>query len=237
MGLGSNLVQLGFVTYCAVVAFNLYHLFVPTRCGDGTPRHLCVPPALAGGDKFDLWVYASPKKHFHSVEKFITSDAHDPEVRYTLVHLISLGLNKRCVDGVEVLFALRCKLVLPFFFFSPLRPLPFARQRRRPTALLPVPSSHPRDWSQVGNATVRLMYSTFGIELGAGHEARVPIPTAQFGTRANGTLYAHVLVYRSTKKSLTEGLSHPKVGPLLTGGPTRECDVRQRQVVYNLHVQ
>jgi hypothetical protein len=33
MGVGSNLVQLAFVTYLFVVAFNLYHLFVPTRWG------------------------------------------------------------------------------------------------------------------------------------------------------------------------------------------------------------
>jgi hypothetical protein len=73
-------------------------------------------------------------------------------------------------------------------------------------------------YSQLGNATVRLMLSQFGLELGAGHEVRVPIPAAQFGTRNNGTLYAHILVYRSTKKSLAAGsdggLVHPKGSPL-----------------------
>ena len=141
--------QLAFVTYLAVVGFNLYHLFVPSQCGDGAPRHLCVPPALGRGDRYDLWVYASPKKHFHSIEKMITSpDVNDPEL---------------------------------------------------------------------GNATVRLMMSAFALELGGGHEATVKIPAAQFGTRNNGTLYAHVLLYRSSVKknqAKKEGLAHPKGSPL-----------------------
>lgn len=160
--MGSNLVQLGFATYLCVVAFNLYHLFVPTRCGDGTPRHLCVPPALDRGEKFDLWVYASPKKDFHAIEKLVTSDPTNPEM---------------------------------------------------------------------GNATVRLMLSAFALELGAGHEVNVPIPAAHFGTRNNGTLYAHVLVYRSTKKSLApQGLARPTGSPLaVTTAPiTKQLAYRAR---------
>jgi hypothetical protein len=54
------------------------------RCGDGTPRHLCVPPALGSGERFDLWVYASPKKHFHAIEKIVTHDSTDHEVGWVL---------------------------------------------------------------------------------------------------------------------------------------------------------
>jgi len=66
----------------------------------------------------------------------------------------------------------------------------------------------------LGDAPAHLMLRALGLDLGAGHEAKVRVPTAHFGTRGNGTLYAHVLVYRSTKQSLRpEGLAHPKVKP------------------------
>ena len=65
------------------MGFNLFYLFVPSRCASNAPPHTCVPPALAAGDKFDLWVYASPKPHFHQIEAHVTSGAggQDPEVR------------------------------------------------------------------------------------------------------------------------------------------------------------
>jgi hypothetical protein len=79
MGLGTYLMPLAFATYLAVVGTNIFHLFAPSTCGAGTPRQLCVPPALSSGEKFDLWVYASPEKHFHAVAKRVT--AADAEVR------------------------------------------------------------------------------------------------------------------------------------------------------------
>ena len=59
------------------------------------------------------------------------------------------------------------------------------------------------------------MHRALGLDLGAGYEAVARVPVGHFGTRANGTLHAHVFVYRSTKKSrLTGNLTQPKGAPL-----------------------
>ena len=57
----TSVAQYAFLAYLGLLAVVLYGLFVPSQCSASmNPQH-CLPPVLARGEHFDLWVYASPK--------------------------------------------------------------------------------------------------------------------------------------------------------------------------------
>lgn len=148
----TSVAQYAFLAYLGLLAVVLYGLFVPSQCSASmNPQH-CLPPVLARGEHFDLWVYASPKRHFHSIEGVVTGrEEVDPEV---------------------------------------------------------------------ANATARLVMTAFDVKLGDAHEEEVTVPAAAFGTRANGTLYAHVLMYPSKGKARPQNATHPSGEPLaVTSAP------------------
>lgn len=148
----TSVAQYAFLAYLGLLAVVLYGLFVPSQCSASmNPQH-CLPPVLARGEHFDLWVYASPKRHFHSIEGVVTGrEEVDPEV---------------------------------------------------------------------ANATARLVMTAFDVKLGDAHEETVTVPAAAFGTRANGTLYAHVLMYPSKGKARPQNATHPSGEPLaVTSAP------------------
>ena len=148
----TSVAQYAFLAYLGLLAVVLYGLFVPSQCSTSmNPQH-CLPPVLARGEHFDLWVYASPKRHFHSIEGVVTGrEEVDPEV---------------------------------------------------------------------ANATARLVMTAFDVKLGDAHEEEVTVPAAAFGTRANGTLYAHVLMYPSKGKARLQNATHPSGEPLaVTSAP------------------
>ena len=148
----TSVAQYAFLAYLGLLAVVLYGLFVPSQCSASmNPQH-CLPPVLARGEHFDLWVYASPKRHFHSIEGVVTGrEEVDPEV---------------------------------------------------------------------ANATARLVMTAFDVKLGDAHEEEVTVPAAAFGTRANGTLYAHVLMYPSKGKARLQNATHPSGEPLaVTSAP------------------
>ena len=148
----TSVAQYAFLAYLGLLAVVLYGLFVPSQCSASmNPQH-CLPPVLARGEHFDLWVYASPKRHFHSIEGVVTGrEEVDPEV---------------------------------------------------------------------ANATARLVMTAFDVKLGDAHEEEVTVPAAAFGTRANGTLYAHVLMYPSKGKARPQNATHPNGEPLaVTSAP------------------
>ena len=148
----TSVAQYAFLAYLGLLAVVLYGLFVPSQCSASmNPQH-CLPPVLARGEHFDLWVYASPKRHFHSIEGVVTGrEEVDPEV---------------------------------------------------------------------ANATARLVMTAFDVKLGDAHEEEVTVPAAAFGTRANGTLYAHVLMYPSKGKARLQNTTHPSGEPLaVTSAP------------------
>ena len=148
----TSVAQYAFLAYLGLLAVVLYGLFVPSQCSASmNPQH-CLPPVLARGEHFDLWVYASPKRHFHSIEGVVTGrEEVDPEV---------------------------------------------------------------------ANATARLVMTAFDVKLGDAHEETVTVPAAAFGTRANGTLYAHVLMYPSKGKARLQNATHPSGEPLaVTSAP------------------
>ena len=148
----TSVAQYAFLAYLGLLAVVLYGLFVPSQCSASmNPQH-CLPPVLARGEHFDLWVYASPKRHFHSIEGVVTGrEEVDPEV---------------------------------------------------------------------ANATARLVMTAFDVKLGDAHAEEVTVPAAAFGTRANGTLYAHVLMYPSKGKARLQNATHPSGEPLaVTSAP------------------
>ena len=154
--------QYAFLAYLGLLSVVLYGLFVPSQCSASmNPQH-CLPPVLARGEAFDLWVYASPKRHFHSIESVVTG-----------------------------------------------------REEVEP---------------EVANATARLVMSAFDVKLGDAHEEEVTVPAAAFGTRANGTLYAHVLMYRSRGKARSQNATRPSGEPLaVTSAPITKHLVHTRK--------
>ena len=61
-----------------------------------------------------------------------------------------------------------------------------------------------------------LMHAAFGLRLGEAHQANATVPAARFGTRVNNaTLYAHVLMYRSSEATRLAGnATRPRGAPL-----------------------
>lgn len=158
----ASVAQYAFLAYLGLLSVVLYGLFVPSQCSASmNPQH-CLPPVLARGEAFDLWVYASPKRHFHSIESVVTG-----------------------------------------------------REEVEP---------------EVANATARLVMSAFDVKLGDAHEEEVTVPAAAFGTRANGTLYAHVLMYRSRGKARSQNATRPSGEPLaVTSAPITKHLVHTRK--------
>ena len=158
----ASVTQYAFLAYLGLLSVVLYGLFVPSQCSASmNPQH-CLPPVLARGEAFDLWVYASPKRHFHSIESVVTG-----------------------------------------------------REEVEP---------------EVANATARLVMSAFDVKLGDAHEEEVTVPAAAFGTRANGTLYAHVLMYRSRGKARSQNATRPSGEPLaVTSAPITKHLVHTRK--------
>ena len=158
----ASVAQYAFLAYLGLLSVVLYGLFVPSQCSASmNPQH-CLPPVLARGEAFDLWVYASPKRHFHSIESGVTG-----------------------------------------------------REEVEP---------------EVANATARLVMSAFDVKLGDAHEEEVTVPAAAFGTRANGTLYAHVLMYRSRGKARSQNATRPSGEPLaVTSAPITKHLVHTRK--------
>ena len=158
----ASVAQYAFLAYLGLLSVVLYGLFVPSQCSASmNPQH-CMPPVLARGEAFDLWVYASPKRHFHSIESVVTG-----------------------------------------------------REEVEP---------------EVANATARLVMCAFDVKLGDAHEEEVTVPAAAFGTRANGTLYAHVLMYRSRGEARSQNATRPSGEPLaVTSAPITKHLVHTRK--------
>ena len=107
----TSVAQYAFLAYLGLLAVVLYGLFVPSQCSASmNPQH-CLPPVLARGEHFDLWVYASPKRHFHSIEGVVTGrEEVDPEVlkmvpQYDVefeMHLFKVSLVTGRGEGVTV---------------------------------------------------------------------------------------------------------------------------------------
>ena len=67
----TSVAQWLFVVYLLVVGVNMYRLFSPPQCSASDPAPMCVPSAIGAGDRYDLWVWASPEESFHAIEDFI----------------------------------------------------------------------------------------------------------------------------------------------------------------------
>ena len=67
----TSVAQWLFVVYLLVVGVNMYRLFSPPQCSASDPAPVCVPSAVGAGDRYDLWVWASPEESFHAIEDFI----------------------------------------------------------------------------------------------------------------------------------------------------------------------
>ena len=87
----ASVAQYAFLAYLGLLSVVLYGLFVPSQCSASmNPQH-CLPPVLARGEAFDLWVYASPKRHFHSIESVVTGrEEVEPEVANATARLVCL---------------------------------------------------------------------------------------------------------------------------------------------------
>ena len=66
------------------------------------------------------------------------------------------------------------------------------------------------------DSVVSLVHAAFGLRLGEAHRANATVPAARFGTRVNNaTLYAHVLMYRSSETTRLAGnATRPRGAPL-----------------------
>ena len=67
----TSVAQWLFVVYLLVVGVNMYRLFSPPQCSASDPAPMCVPSAVGAGDRYDLWVWASPEESFHAIEDSI----------------------------------------------------------------------------------------------------------------------------------------------------------------------
>jgi hypothetical protein len=67
----TSVVQWLFVVYLLVVGVNMYKLFSPPQCSASDPAKMCVPSAVGVGDKYDLWVWASPEENFHAIADYV----------------------------------------------------------------------------------------------------------------------------------------------------------------------
>ena len=88
-------------------------------------------------------------------------------------------------------------------------------------------ASPERSWARIESIVVggdddavdsvaSLVHAAFGLRLGEAHRANATIPAARFGTRVNNaTLYAHVLMYRSSETTRLAGnATRPGGAPL-----------------------
>ena len=98
----TSVAQYAFLAYLGLLAVVLYGLFVPSQCSASmNPQH-CLPPVLARGEHFDLWVYASPKRHFHSIEGVVTGrEEVDPEVANATARLVMTAFDVKLGDAHE----------------------------------------------------------------------------------------------------------------------------------------
>ena len=88
-------------------------------------------------------------------------------------------------------------------------------------------ASPERSWARIESIVVggdddavdsvaSLVHAAFGLRLGEAHRANATVPAARFGTRVNNaTLYAHVLMYRSSETTRLAGnATRPGGAPL-----------------------
>ena len=98
----ASVAQYAFLAYLGLLSVVLYGLFVPSQCSASmNPQH-CLPPVLARGEAFDLWVYASPKRHFHSIESVVTGrEEVEPEVANATARLVMSAFDVKLGDAHE----------------------------------------------------------------------------------------------------------------------------------------
>ena len=152
-----------FVVYLLVVGVNMYRLFSPPQCSASDPATMCVPSAVGAGDRYDVWVWASPEESFHAIEDFIKGGDYEART----VHAGSAAGS--AMDDT---------------------------QKQAPSSADEESNSRP----------VELVHAFFGVRLNETVTANVTVPVRKFGTRNNGTLYVHAVLYYPAPKSAAGAL-------------------------------
>jgi hypothetical protein len=159
----TSVAQWLFVVYLLVVGVNMYRLFSPPQCSASDPATMCVPSAVGAGDRYDVWVWASPEESFHAIEDFIKGG--DYEAR-------TVHAGRAAGSAMD----------------DP--------QKQAPSSADEESNSRP----------VELVHAFFGVRLNETVTANVTVPVRKFGTRNNGTLYVHAVLYYPAPKSAAGAL-------------------------------
>jgi hypothetical protein len=159
----TSVAQWLFVVYLLVVGVNMYRLFSPPQCSASDPATMCVPSAVGAGDRYDVWVWASPEESFHAIEDFIKGG--DYEAR-------TVHAGRAAGSAMD----------------DP--------QKQAPSSADEESNSRP----------VELVHAFFGVRLNETVTANVTVPVRRFGTRNNGTLYVHAVLYYPVPKSAAGAL-------------------------------
>ena len=155
----TSVAQWLFVVYLLVVGVNMYRLFSPPQCSASDPAPMCVPSAVGAGERYDLWVWASPEESFHAIEDFIKGGDYEART----VHA-GRATGSAMDDPQQAREA---------------------DEESRP---------------------VELVHAAFGLRLNETVTANVTVPVRRFGTRNNGTLYVHAVLYYPAPKSAAGAL-------------------------------
>ena len=159
----TSVAQWLFVVYLLVVGVNMYRLFSPPQCSASDPATMCVPSAVGAGDRYDVWVWASPEESFHAIEDFIKGG--DYEAR-------TVHAGRAAGSAMD------------------------DKQKQAPSSADEESNSRP----------VELVHAFFGVRLNETVTANVTVPVRRFGTRNNGTLYVHTVLYYPVPKSAAGAL-------------------------------